>query len=396
MGETPLKAYEEISMHVFASWLFLALLVAQPQPPSSPKISLVSPKVNEKQSPTSPKITLVSPKGNEKWILGTTETIVWNASGVTGQVRISLLQEGWNLGRGVIAHVPVGSGSYAWTIGKLLPPYTSLTGKGSGFRIRVEMMVGNVSTESPLPFAIAEMPTATHATLAPGALTPTITSFSPHQAGSGDTIVISGDHFYGDNEPDFHFGDSQIKVLIGNFPNNSEHDVRLKVISTTTIYAIATPWSSSGPITVITKAGSASVPGFTMLYKPWDLYGNSRVYWVDGSRKHGLIVADWKSSGCWDSGSMTCPYDCALQNIANFKGDGFTDWRLPTRDELIKLHNANPAQYGLTDNLYWTGEDAGNGTNWAVYVFMQPGPGEGWQVKVPRTYSLKFHAVRSF
>lgn len=132
-------------------------------------------------SPTTPKLTLVSPKGGETWVLGTTQNIVWNASGVTGEVRISLQQEGWNLGRGLIAKVPAGAGSFAWTVGKLMTGYTSLTEKGAGFRVRIEALNPTVVGESPQPFGIAEMPAARpNVALAPGALAPkTITVTSP-------------------------------------------------------------------------------------------------------------------------------------------------------------------------------------------------------------------------
>lgn len=150
-------------MQMFASWVCLAVLAAQPL------------------SRTSPKITLLSPQGGEKWILGTTEKILWNASGIPGEIRISLQQEGWNLGRGLIAKVPASAGSFTWTVGKLMPGYTSLTEKGAGFRIRIEALNPTVIAESPQPFGIAEPPSAhTMAALVPGALAPkTITLTSP-------------------------------------------------------------------------------------------------------------------------------------------------------------------------------------------------------------------------
>ncbi|MEO8056126.1 MAG: hypothetical protein ABI768_13290 [Acidobacteriota bacterium] len=148
-------------MPLFASLTFLALLVAPPA--------------------NTPKITLVSPKGGEKWVLGTTQTIAWQATGVSGEVRISLQQEGWNLGRGLIAKVPAGAGSFAWTVGKLMPGYTSLTEKGAGFRIRIEALNPTVVGESPQGFGIVQMPAAhANVALAPGALSPkTITVTGP-------------------------------------------------------------------------------------------------------------------------------------------------------------------------------------------------------------------------
>lgn len=154
-------------MQVLASFLCFALMAVQPP------------------SPASRKITLVSPQGGEKWVLGATEKIVWNATGVAGEVRISLQQEGWNLGRGLIAKVPAGAGSFSWTVGKLMPGYTSLTEKGSGFRIRIEALNPTVIGESPQTFGIAELPTArVNGALAAGALMPKTLALTNPAAGA--------------------------------------------------------------------------------------------------------------------------------------------------------------------------------------------------------------------
>ena len=150
-------------MQILASLACIALFAAQPVVPGVPKI------------------TLVSPTGGESWVLGTTRNIVWNASGVKGEVRISLQQEGWNLGRGLIAKVPASAGSFSWTVGKLMMESSSLTEKGTGFRVRIEALNPTVVGESPQPFGIAEMPMAhTNVALAAGALAPkTLTVTGP-------------------------------------------------------------------------------------------------------------------------------------------------------------------------------------------------------------------------
>ena len=73
-----------------------------------------------------PTLKLEAPNGGQLWALGSTRKIAWSSSGLIGQVRISLLQEGYNLGRGIIVRVPASQTSYDWKVGTLAPPYGSV------------------------------------------------------------------------------------------------------------------------------------------------------------------------------------------------------------------------------------------------------------------------------
>jgi hypothetical protein len=85
---------------------------------------------------TSP-LTLTSPNGGETWDHGTTKTITWTSSGLTGNVKLVLYQNGTKIG-GIVYNIPVTQGSYAWTVGD----YDGGTASpGTGYVVRVKSMV---------------------------------------------------------------------------------------------------------------------------------------------------------------------------------------------------------------------------------------------------------------
>lgn len=101
-----------------------------------------------------PTLKLESPNGGQLWALGSTRKIAWSSSGLIGQVRISLLQEGYNLGRGIIVRVPASQTSYDWKVGTLAPPYGSVNEPGKGFRIQIEGLSAGLTVQSKDTFAI--------------------------------------------------------------------------------------------------------------------------------------------------------------------------------------------------------------------------------------------------
>jgi V8-like Glu-specific endopeptidase len=85
---------------------------------------------------TSP-LTLTSPNGGESWDHGTTKTITWTSSGLTGNVKLVLYRNGTKIG-GIVVDIPVSQGSYTWTVGD----YTGGTASpGTGYVVRVKSMV---------------------------------------------------------------------------------------------------------------------------------------------------------------------------------------------------------------------------------------------------------------
>lgn len=99
-------------------------------------------------------LVLQTPNGGERWPLGTTQKIVWNSTGINSEIRLSLWQEGHNLGLGVIARVPASAGSYDWKVGVLALSSSSLKTGGAGFKIHIESPGGEVHDQSVGSFEI--------------------------------------------------------------------------------------------------------------------------------------------------------------------------------------------------------------------------------------------------
>jgi len=89
----------------------------------------------------------------------------------------------------------------------------------------------------------------------------------------------------------------------------------------------------------------------------------------------------------------------ASNSLLYFNGN-FTDWFLPSRDELLKLRDAlglgNAFQYGLTNNYYWSSsEDISNANTNAWCVHMQMTNGNN-VITLPKFQMLKVRPIRRF
>jgi hypothetical protein len=69
-------------------------------------------------------------------------------------------------------------------------------------------------------------------------------------------------------------------------------------------------------------------------------------YWKDATGKHGLIAAEN------DLGALT--WQQAKDTCANLDLNGYTDWRLPTDDELAALYANRTVVGGFELALYWS------------------------------------------
>jgi hypothetical protein len=102
-----------------------------------------------------PLITVISPNGNETWSHGTSKNITWVSENLSANIKISLYQEGTQVGV-IASDVDPSLGSYTWTVGEYLggtvPP-------GVDFTIKIKEMGTTTMDESDLPFEITQ-PTA--------------------------------------------------------------------------------------------------------------------------------------------------------------------------------------------------------------------------------------------
>ncbi len=115
----------------------------------------------------------------------------------------------------------------------------------------------------------------------------------------------------------------------------------------------------------------------TNMLKIGDKYGGGIVFYVDGAG-HGLIATEQDLPGgdkySWESAKEAC------RKLGN---NGYSDWRLPDKDELNKLYHVKSAVGGFEDDYYWNSTEFSAGSAW--------NQGFGDEVQ---TYNLKYSEWR--
>lgn len=96
-------------------------------------------------------ITVTSPNGGENWALGSTHTITWTSSGVTGNVRIVLFKGTASVGV-IQENVPAVQGSINWVVGSYRG---GAAGPGSDYKVRVREMRAETMDTSDRAFTIS-------------------------------------------------------------------------------------------------------------------------------------------------------------------------------------------------------------------------------------------------
>jgi len=79
-------------------------------------------------------VTVTSPNGGETWELNRSKTITWHAPGISGNVRITLWENGERLGT-IADKIPASRGIFEWTVGRYRDGFAV---PGTGFRVRVK------------------------------------------------------------------------------------------------------------------------------------------------------------------------------------------------------------------------------------------------------------------
>jgi hypothetical protein len=99
-------------------------------------------------------LRIITPNGNENWMLDSMQNIMWHAEGIHGNVRLILLKDSTELGI-IVRNVAVSSGTFSWKVSSFIK-----NGKqenavpGTGYKIRIESLSGNLKDDSDLPFTI--------------------------------------------------------------------------------------------------------------------------------------------------------------------------------------------------------------------------------------------------
>jgi hypothetical protein len=107
--------------------------------------------------------------------------------------------------------------------------------------------------------------------------------------------------------------------------------------------------------------------------------------------------ADGTALGTGNQNTIDIMAGCADADIAaRLCGDlvegGYSDWYLPSKDELDKLYLNKDAIGGFTSNYYWTSTEASSTTAW-VQIF---GFGGQFEASKNTPFPYPVRAVRSF
>ena len=143
-------------------------------------------------------------------------------------------------------------------------------------------------------------------------------------------------------------------------------------------------------------------------------YGGGIIFYVDGTGQHGLIAptsdqstgAQW---GCYETlvdhtstaigtgqaNTSTIVYRCGTAGIAaricdDLVLNGYSDWFLPSRDELNQMYLQKTLIGGFANNYYWSSSEYS-----ADYAWFQEF-GSGSQNYNDKYYTLYVRAVRAF
>ena len=145
-------------------------------------------------------------------------------------------------------------------------------------------------------------------------------------------------------------------------------------------------------------------------------FGGGIIFYIDNTNKHGLIAAvnDQGTGIAWYNGKnvVTSATGTAVgtgnantTKIVNkqgktgnyaallcfkYKHDGFTDWYLPSKDELNLLFQQRNVVGGFSGENYWSSSEASRGKAWD-----QEFDG-GFQFKDSKFFTLNVRAIRSF
>ena len=86
------------------------------------------------------------------------------------------------------------------------------------------------------------------------------------------------------------------------------------------------------------------------------------VFFISPSGEHGLVAAtqDQTESCSWND-AFTLVNNSANHNSV---GANFTDWRLPTKDELNMMYTKRDAIGGFFGEYYWSSSESGFGVGW--------------------------------
>ena len=144
-------------------------------------------------------------------------------------------------------------------------------------------------------------------------------------------------------------------------------------------------------------------------------YGGGIIFYLDHTGEHGLIAAgsDQGSSVQWFNGShevtgatgagigkgqTNTAFILSSQGPGSYAAslcdqlvlNGFSDWFLPSKDELDALYLQKAEVGGFTDDFYWTSTEHGEGSAWEQEF------NTGTQYYANKNFPIHVRAIRAF
>lgn len=139
-------------------------------------------------------------------------------------------------------------------------------------------------------------------------------------------------------------------------------------------------------------------------------YGGGKIFYVDSSGQHGLIATDgpgtnwWGCNGTFVGATGTaigtgldntnaivngCPQGCAARYCYDLVKNGYSDWYLPSKDELNE-YMSHPEVFPGMQPYYWSSSEFNSNLGWGQYgVSMQ-------QTTKGKDVATSFFPIRSF
>jgi Protein of unknown function (DUF1566) len=170
---------------------------------------------------------------------------------------------------------------------------------------------------------------------------------------------------------------------------------------------------STGGQSHANKGGTSHVRAVRKFFLIGDSFEGGKIFYVDGTGQHGLIAAPSdQSTGAWgcegtpigttgtaigtgQANTTAIMNLCSDPSIAawtchNYNGGSYTDWFLPSKDELNQMYLQKVAIGGFADFGYWSSSESSADNAWGQ------GLGTGPQFEAPKSSTFKVRAVRAF
>lgn len=197
---------------------------------------------------------------------------------------------------------------------------------------------------------------------------------------------------------------------IGSFTSN------LINLAPATTYYVRAYYTNSIGTTYGNQVRFSTISSFSV----GQTYGGGKIFYVDGTGQHGLIVSpedqsiglQWYNQTYVETGATGLAIGTGTTNTTSiitaqgngsypaslcrlfYNGGGFTDWFLPSLYEMNELNLAS-SSLGLSnlDGTYWTSTEISTSYAWEVTIYNTPVPN---QQSTDKYYTRKVRAIRKF